>query len=404
MTSPGDASASESGGSSGMSDAGGSSTGGEGGSSGVGGAGGTAGTGQGDAGTADAKQVDCNYPSAACGGLETCSIDLLSDPSHCGRCGHSCLGGACFNGLCQVVSLDVGEGHIEKLAESADGRIVFVWTGAVGQIKEFDPASGQVSTLAQFSVDEVIQGNIISELVIDGDIVVALVNAMTGGAKPHRDQVVAWDLKESAPQPQVLSSIQWLSTVTAFQGNAYWIEHIDTTSGEPETVLKGQSLAGGQPSTLRTWHSTGNGLVGYQGGLFFADGYSTYVRYDIDAQNESVFFDNGENMQDPICRDSDHYYFDVLSSGMLKLSLQDGTFEVMDIDIGNWSYWRVDEFVLVNDYVFAIDEDSVTRTPVDGSAPTAEVVDLESHPDALATDGVSLLIFTDDAMLRLALP
>jgi len=35
----------------------------------------------------------------------TCVADTMTDPLHCGRCGHSCLGGACAAGVCQAVEL-----------------------------------------------------------------------------------------------------------------------------------------------------------------------------------------------------------------------------------------------------------------------------------------------------------
>lgn len=37
----------------------------------------------------------------------SCSPDLNTDPLHCGRCGHSCLGGACVAGACGAVNLTV---------------------------------------------------------------------------------------------------------------------------------------------------------------------------------------------------------------------------------------------------------------------------------------------------------
>lgn len=34
-----------------------------------------------------------------------CSDDLMTDPLHCGTCGHDCLGGACEAGVCQAVTM-----------------------------------------------------------------------------------------------------------------------------------------------------------------------------------------------------------------------------------------------------------------------------------------------------------
>ena len=41
----------------------------------------------------------------------TCTGPLTSDPNHCGTCGHSCLGGACTNSICQPIPLAQGQKH-----------------------------------------------------------------------------------------------------------------------------------------------------------------------------------------------------------------------------------------------------------------------------------------------------
>src|SRR5262249_8745705 len=46
------------------------------------------------------------------------SGDLETDPHHCGRCGHDCLGGACAAGKCQPHAM-VTTGHPQFLAVGA---------------------------------------------------------------------------------------------------------------------------------------------------------------------------------------------------------------------------------------------------------------------------------------------
>src|SRR5262245_7861561 len=41
----------------------------------------------------------------------TCSEDIEANAEHCGRCGHSCLGGACVQGRCQPRRLAVVTGE-----------------------------------------------------------------------------------------------------------------------------------------------------------------------------------------------------------------------------------------------------------------------------------------------------
>jgi hypothetical protein len=60
-----------------------------------------------DAASADATpSADVVDPSDAA----TCSTSIQTDPKHCGRCGHDCLGGACLGGLCQPVILAYDQG------------------------------------------------------------------------------------------------------------------------------------------------------------------------------------------------------------------------------------------------------------------------------------------------------
>jgi len=55
-----------------------------------------------DAGDAPADAVE---ESAEDAGADATCGDLLTDPDHCGRCDHSCLGGDCVDGMCQSFKL-----------------------------------------------------------------------------------------------------------------------------------------------------------------------------------------------------------------------------------------------------------------------------------------------------------
>ncbi|AUX26362.1 hypothetical protein SOCEGT47_069230 [Sorangium cellulosum] len=58
----------------------------------------------------------CGAGQAGCGG--GCG-DVTSDPEHCGSCGHSCLGGACVDSVCQPVLLGTGPEHAFDVAVDA---------------------------------------------------------------------------------------------------------------------------------------------------------------------------------------------------------------------------------------------------------------------------------------------
>ena len=86
-----------------------------------------------DAATCAPGWLDCD------GDLANGCEDPLTDPSHCGSCGHGCLGGECLDGVCQPVVLATGIGHPYGLAKddeflygtagSTNGR---VWKVPVG--------------------------------------------------------------------------------------------------------------------------------------------------------------------------------------------------------------------------------------------------------------------------------
>lgn len=58
-------------------------------------------------------------PTPPCAGA-----DLQTDPNHCGRCGHGCLGGTCAAGACQAVK--IAEGLSQPVALALDATTVFV--------------------------------------------------------------------------------------------------------------------------------------------------------------------------------------------------------------------------------------------------------------------------------------
>ncbi|MCC6668315.1 MAG: hypothetical protein IT375_31515 [Polyangiaceae bacterium] len=98
--------------------AGSGGTSGSGGAGGTGGAGASGGTGGADA-SADADaasdasdagsdvSVTCTGTMGECDGNPTqpCETDLSTSATHCGKCGHDCLGGTCVAGACQPVTL-----------------------------------------------------------------------------------------------------------------------------------------------------------------------------------------------------------------------------------------------------------------------------------------------------------
>lgn len=107
----------------------------------TGGAGGSQGTGTGGTvGTTAA--VQCALKETACG--DTC-IELSSDPTSCGYCGHDCQGNACNDGLCEPTPLITGLSHPDSLA--VDQTHVF-FTTQNGTVQRLPKKGGVPDILA----------------------------------------------------------------------------------------------------------------------------------------------------------------------------------------------------------------------------------------------------------------
>ncbi len=80
-----------------------------------------------DEDTCGEREELCNGFDEDCDGMVDETIDLVSSPDDCGRCGRSCADGGCANGLCtedRVSRLAAGGAHVCALRESG---IVACW-------------------------------------------------------------------------------------------------------------------------------------------------------------------------------------------------------------------------------------------------------------------------------------
>jgi hypothetical protein len=83
---------------------------------------------------------DAGGDGAACG-------DTQTDPLHCGRCNHSCLGGACSAGKCQPV--EIARGPVGAYGVAVDTASVY-WTSLQNHsVHKAPKADGGATTLAQ---------------------------------------------------------------------------------------------------------------------------------------------------------------------------------------------------------------------------------------------------------------
>ena len=75
-----------------------------------------------DSGAADAGQISCWTNS---------ENELLTDADNCGVCGHSCLGKACSNGLCEATLIAEEDDPIGAFSATTL-RVVYVSNGSSG--------------------------------------------------------------------------------------------------------------------------------------------------------------------------------------------------------------------------------------------------------------------------------
>jgi len=89
------------------------------------------------------EEVACESGTSLCGGA---CVDLATDPDHCGRCGHGCLGGACVEGKCQPVTLASGLGGPQGLAIGPDG--LYVTLLHENRVVRIPKGGGEVETIS----------------------------------------------------------------------------------------------------------------------------------------------------------------------------------------------------------------------------------------------------------------
>lgn len=155
---------------------------------------------QGPGGDADAPSDASGTPPppscVPCGG-DPC-VDTSRSADHCGRCGHSCEGGDCDAGTCQVVTLDTREKahglfvtptHVFYTSNAADGS---VWAVAKGGAEPRALAEHQPSPTA---------------IVAEGSYVYYGVNGELRKLLLEEGAVPAALLTLDGPPPQIVSDV-----------------------------------------------------------------------------------------------------------------------------------------------------------------------------------------------------
>jgi hypothetical protein len=217
---------------------GGSAPGGTGASSGeAGSSAGAAGisSGGGGAPAACSGSVSCSLPACRACGLdpEDCSVNINSDPKHCGACDRDCQGGACTGGSCQPFVLAQYRDRPSGIA--ADSLRVF-WvdqgSGSDGKVLSVAVGGGSIVELAQDLNSPV-------NLVLDGSTIFFSYFTGGGGIGSVGKNGLGFQLLTASSGPWGIATLEAEDRVfwTSSDGT---IRAIDKSGGFPQTLVPGQ--------------------------------------------------------------------------------------------------------------------------------------------------------------------
>lgn len=187
----------------------------------------------------------CTATRLDCDGDETngCEVDSSSDPRSCGACGHDCLLGECWSGVCQPFVLATGQTLPSNVA--LDSTHLY-WTNQQpgGAVSRVPRSGGPVEVVAQLSLAP-------GGIAVD-DTAVFWSEFASAGSVWRLDKSSIGDTTAAVE----LASGQGTSTALALDGNrVYWttpgtIRRTFKTGGSVETIASGQETPGGLVAQL----------------------------------------------------------------------------------------------------------------------------------------------------------
>jgi len=155
---------------------------------------------------------DANAADAADASDTDASCETLSDPANCGRCGHSCLGGACTKGRCEPVVLATGQGDVSGI--SVDATHVYFTSLAPSVVARVPKGGGAVTPLASGAAVRLPK-----RVAVDGAHVYWVSSELFDGA------VARCPLGGCTAAPEVLASPEEPVGVAVAGGHVYWADH-----------------------------------------------------------------------------------------------------------------------------------------------------------------------------------
>jgi len=208
---------------------------------------------------------DCNGQPA-----DGCEATLAVDPNHCGRCGHSCLGGTCQGGHCASLLLDecpVGNRLDAPSRIAVDATDVY-WICAAA-----DGSLGIVRVARDGSSRSVLASEMntgMMDLALSADSVYYTLQ--------NDPNAAVMKVPKAGGTPTIVAPSQWPTSTYADEivvddanGNIYWIEQPDTYRGSIMEV----GLGGGTPIVRTTYSAAATALVMDDANLYWAESIAT---------------------------------------------------------------------------------------------------------------------------------
>jgi len=178
------------------------------------------------------------------GGGMSCGSDFNADPENCGRCGHSCLGGACQAGTCQPIVL--ASGQLNPGAVMVVGPYVY-WTRTGDSTTGQGGAVMKVAASGGTPVEVAANQNTARGLALDGGNVYWS-SAVSGGAiqKLSFAGGTAALVAGALNSPAIAVSPNWLYFQDCPTLNAWCVavRRIPLSGGTSESVGAGTSIQG----------------------------------------------------------------------------------------------------------------------------------------------------------------